>query len=137
LFTSSTYKNDINAAVGGVGLTVQKRQLPLLTSIKKVNNRILIATFEGNHKTVIVSCHFPNYHDSIEEVKEFYNQLNIVLSSIPAYNNLFIGGDFNAHITGKFSYRQIANRNGEMLEAFLQQHHLETLFQNPNRKLWT
>jgi len=36
-----------------------------------------------------------------------------------------IGGDFNAHITGKFSNHHIANRNGgEMLEAFLQQHHL-------------
>jgi len=35
-----------------------------------------------------------------------------------------IGGDFNAHITGKFSNHHIANKNGEMLEAFLQQHHL-------------
>jgi len=103
LFTASAYKNEINASVGGVGLTVQKQLLPILTSIKKVNDRILIATFRGNPKTVIISCYSPHNHAPIDEVEAFYEQLSNVISTIPPHNNLIIGGDFNARITGKFS----------------------------------
>ena len=138
LFTASAYKNEINASVGGVGLTVQKQLLPILTSTKKVNDRILIATFRGNPKTVVISCYSPHNHAPIDEVEAFYEQLSNVISTIPPHNSLFIGGDFNARITGKFSYHQLANRNGELMEEFLQQHHLlagNTLFQKPERKL--
>ena len=140
LFTSSAFKNDANATIGGVGLTVQKQLLPLLTSIKKINDRTLIASFRGNPKTVVISCHSPHNHAQLAEVEAFYDQLNDVVTSTPLHNNLIIGGDFNAHINGKFSYHQVANRNGEFLESFLQQHNLlagNTLFQKPKRKLWT
>ena len=140
LFTASAYRNEINATIGGIGLVVQKQLLPLLTSIKKVNDRILIATFSGNPKTVIISCYSPHNHFPIEEVESFYNELSNVISNLPPHNNLIIGGDFNARITGKFSYHQEANRNGELMEDFLQQHNLiagNTMFQKPERKLWT
>ena len=53
---------------------------------------------------------------------------------------MIVGGGFNARISGKFSYYSVANRKGELLETFFQQHNLlasNTLFQKPNRKLWT
>ena len=140
LFTSSAYRNNVGAAVGGVGFTVQKHLLPLLTSIKKVNERTIIATFNGNPKTVLICCHSPHNLSESAEVEEFYTQLNNCVSEIPAHNMLIIGGDFNAQIRGKFSYHQSTNRNGELLEDFLHQNNLlagNTLFQKPKRKLWT
>ena len=140
LFTASAYKITNNATLGVVGITVRKQILPLLTNIKKVDNRILIASFKGNPKTVLVSCYSPHNFAPLEEVEESYEQLGNLISTIPSHNNLIIGGDFNARIFGKFSYHSVANRNGKLFETFLQQHNLlavNMLFQKPNRKLWT
>ena len=111
--------------------------LPFLTSIKKVDNRIFIASLNGNPKTVLVSCYSLHNLAPIEEVEGFHEQLGNLTSTIPSHNNLIIGDDF---ISGKFSYHSVANRNGELLKTFLQQHNLlagNTLFQKPSRKLWT
>ena len=58
-FTASAYSTTNNATVRGVGITVRKQILPLLTNIKKVDNPILIVSFKGNPKTVLVSCYSP------------------------------------------------------------------------------
>ena len=100
----------------------------------------MIATVKENPKTVVVSCYSPHNLTPVDEVEAFYDQLSEMLASTPLHNNLIIGGDFNARITGQFSFHQVANRNGILLESFLQQHHLlagNTLFQKPDRKLWT
>ena len=54
LATASAYNSTNNATVGGVGNTVQKLILPFVTFIKEVDNRIFIASFIGNPKTMLV-----------------------------------------------------------------------------------
>ena len=137
---ASAYKITKNATVRGVGITVRKQIVPLLTNIKKVDNRMLIASFKGNPKTVLVSCYSPHNLAPLEEVEGSYEQLGNLISFIPSHNNLIIGGDFNARISGKFLYHNVANRNGELLETFFLQHNLlarNMLFQKSNQKLWT
>ena len=57
LFTSSAVRNDQNASIGGVAIAINTKFLPLLESVKKVNERIIKATFKGNPKTVVISCY--------------------------------------------------------------------------------
>ena len=116
LFTALTYKITNNATMRGVGITVRKQILPLLTAIKKVDSRILIASFKGNPKTVLVSCYSPYNLASLEEVEKFYEQVSNLISTIPSHNNLIIGGDFNARISGKFLYHSVVNRNVNSLK---------------------
>ena len=49
--TSSAWRNDVNAAVGGVGIMINKRASNVLSEVTKWNERIIIATFDGNPKT--------------------------------------------------------------------------------------
>ena len=48
--TSSAWRNDVNAAVGGVGIMINKRACNVQSEVIKWNERIIIATFEGNPK---------------------------------------------------------------------------------------
>ena len=53
---------------------------------------------------------------------------------------LFIGGDMNAKIEGRFSVHDTNNRNGQHFTDFSQQFNLiagNTVFQKPLSKLWT
>ena len=60
LFTSSAARNEQGASVRGVGIAVKNTLLPLLISIKRINDRIVIAILKGNQKTFIVSCYSPH-----------------------------------------------------------------------------
>ena len=48
LVTVSAWKNSVNAAVGGLGLLIGPRALKTLNSIKKIQPRMMAATFNGN-----------------------------------------------------------------------------------------
>jgi len=71
---------------------------------------------------------------------QFYTTLSNFVQTTPMNSMLFIGGDFNARIEGKFSYHNDSNRNGEYLMGFTHQHNLivgNTAFQKPKKRLWT
>ena len=140
LFITSASRNNDGAAIGGVGFTVKKHMLPLLTKVMRINSRNAMAVFTSNPKTVFICCYSPHNQLPEEEVEQFYHQLNVTVLEIPSHNMLFIAGDFNARIKSKFSYHQNTNRNGEFLEEFLYSHNLvagNTTFKKPKRKLWT
>ena len=52
--TSSAWRNNANAAVGGVGIAASKNAEDTLAEITKYNNRILVAHFNGNLWTTII-----------------------------------------------------------------------------------
>ena len=52
--TSSPWRNHVNAAVGSVVIVINKWASNVLSEVIKWNERIIIATFEGNPKTTII-----------------------------------------------------------------------------------
>ena len=140
LFTASAVRNNQNASVRGVAITINSKLLPLLESVKKLDERIVKATFKGNPKTVVLSCYSPHNSLPDEDVVNFYTRLSNGVEDVPPHAMLIIGGDMNAQIANGFSLHDKTNRNGHHLIDFIQQHNLiigNTSFQKHVNKRWT
>ena len=141
LITSSAWRNASNASSGGVGLMIDKSIESALSEVKPVNERILIAHFNGNPGVTIVVHYAPV--EGREEADEHYNILSSVIQEIPKHNLLLILGDFNAHLgkeVGKFTYHEKTNNNGRLLTDLAQEAGLVITNihrQKKRGKLWT
>ena len=144
LATSSAWKNSANATIGGVGMLIGRRALKSLNSIEKIQPRMVVATFNGNPSTTIISYNSPTNVNEETGLITFYDKLSSLVRSIPKHNVLVIGGDMNAQI-GKnvnhtFSRQNSSNRNGQHLTDFRLENRLTCLntnFQKKEGKLWT
>ena len=144
LVTVSAWKNSVNAAVGGVGLLIGPRALKTLNSVKKIQPRMMAATFNGNPRATIISCYSPTNVSEETELVTFYDELSSLVRSIPKHNMLVIGGDMNAQIgkngNNKYSLHNTSNRNGQHLTDFMIENRLACLntnYQKRKGKLWT
>ena len=144
LVTVSAWKNSVNAAVGGVGLLIGPRALKTLNSVKKIQPRMMAATFNGNPRATIISCYSPTNVSEETELVTFYDELSSLVRSIPKHNMLVIGGDMNAQIgkngNNKYSLHNTSNRNGQHLTDFMKENRLACLntnYQKRKCKLWT
>ena len=45
--------------IGGVGMLIRQRALKSLNSIEKIQMRMMVAMFNGNPSTTIISCYGP------------------------------------------------------------------------------
>ena len=104
----------------------------------------MVATFNGNSSTRIISCYSPTNVSEETDLIAFYNELSSLVRSIPKHNFLIIGGDMNAQIgknvNNKFSWHNSSSRNGEHQTDFTLENRLtclNTKFQKRKRKLWT
>ena len=57
--SASAWKNSVNATIGGVGMLIRQGALRLLNGIEKIQPRMMIAMFNGNPSTTIISCYSP------------------------------------------------------------------------------
>ena len=123
LITYSAWKNSVNAATGGIGILVSSRAYSYLSNIEIISPKIMMATFNGNPNTTIISCYSPKNVTEELEVEQFYLELAILTRKIPKHNMLVIGGYLNAQLgqlnNSKFSYHTNANRNGNMLHNLI------------------
>ena len=117
--------------------------LKSLNSTVKIKPRIMVATFNGNPSTTIISCYNPTNVSEETDLIAFYNELSS-LCRIPKHNVFVMGGDMNAQIgknvNQKFSLHNSSNRNGEHITDYSLENRLtclNTKFQRRNRKLWT
>lgn len=143
LVTSSCSKNSSNSSVGGVGLLLSSKAMENLSNIEKISSRVIIADFEGNPKTTVISCYSPHNGSSDEDIDSFYSTIRSSIENVPAHNFLLIPGDFNAKLgpdDAKFTFHTETNRNGEHLVDLMEEFNLcpaNTKFMKSNNKLWT
>ena len=113
--------NSTNSTIGGVGMLVSPNALKSLNSIEKICPRIIIATFNGNPCTTVISCYSPTNFSDETETTAFYDELSSLIRDVPKHNVLLIGGDMNANIglnnDHKYNYHQMTNRNGRHLKT--------------------
>ena len=105
---------------------------------------MMVATFNGNPSTTIISCYSPTNVSEETDLIAFYNELSSFVHGIPKYNIHIIGGDMNAQIdknvNHKFKLHNSSNRNGKHLTDFMLENRLtclSTKFQKRKGKLWT
>ena len=134
----------MGASIGGVGMLRSPLALKSLNTIEEIEPRIIIANFHGNPITTIISCYSPTNSSDQEDVEKFYQSLSSLVRLVPNHNFLIIGGDMNAQTgrsdTHKFAYHASSNRNGVLLEDFIEENNLvclNTKFQKKSSKLWT
>ena len=143
LATSPCLKNSSNSSVGGVGLLLSPKAMENLSNIEVISPRVIIADFEGNPKTTIISCYSPHNNNSDADIEQFYNTLRSTLENVPAHNFLVILGDFNAKLgsnDANFTFHANINRNGEHLVDLMEEFNISsanTKFMKSKHQLWT
>ena len=85
-----------------MGLLIHKKYEQHITNIAYINDRLIHATLEIQKKQIdIVSVYAPDISKPKVEREEFYNQLDVLLNTIPRENKLILAGDFSAKIGNK------------------------------------
>ena len=142
--SASAWKNSGNSTIGGVGMLLSPNAQKTLMNIEKISSRIVIASFNGNPHTTVISCYSPTNVCDEQEVDDFYNDLSSLVRTVPKHNVLILGGDLNAQLGKneyhKHAYHDETNRNGEHLHHFLIENELiclNTHYRKRKGKQWT
>ena len=113
--SASAWKISVSAIIGGVGMLLSPCAPKSLYSIKKIQLRMMVATFSSNPSTTIISCYSPTNSSEETGLITFYNKLSSLVRSIPKLNVLIIGGDMNVQIgkdeNNKYFLHNLSNRN--------------------------
>ena len=124
-------ENTVNATIGDIGMLIEPQALKSLNSIKKIQPRMMVATFNGNQNATIFCCYSLTNVSEETDLIVFHNELSSLVRSIPKHNVLVIGRDMDAQIRKnvkhKFSLHNLSNRNGEHLTGFTLENRLTCL----------
>ena len=71
LITSSAWKNSVNASIGGIAMLLSPDTYQAMNSIESISPRILVANFNGNPQTTVISCYSPTNVQEEIEVEKF------------------------------------------------------------------
>ena len=96
VISASAWKNSNNSTIGGVGILLSPKALKSLKNIEKINPRIVLATFNGNPATTLISCYSPTNTSEEQDVISFYEELSALTRHVPKHNLLIVAGDMNA-----------------------------------------
>ena len=143
LVTSSAWRNEAQASVGGVGLMLSPKARKALRKVTPITNRILVAEFDSNPVTTVIVIYAPTNVSPENVSEEFYEEFGGVIRDIPRHNFMFIVGDYNARLGPEdalFTFHNETNRNGKLLVDMMMEHDLiavNTQFRKKEGKMWT
>ncbi|XP_035279961.1 uncharacterized protein LOC118230765 [Anguilla anguilla] len=80
LITSSAWRNEAQAATGGVGLMLSSRARKALRRVHHHTEMIIIVDFDSNPVTTLMVMYSPTNVTPVEEVEKFYEDLFSVFS---------------------------------------------------------
>ena len=114
--SASAWKNYVNATIGGVGMLIRQRAQKSLNCLENIQPRMMVATFNGNPSTTVISCYRPTNVSEETNLTTFYKELSSLTRNIQKHNVLIIGGIINAqfgkNVTHKFTLQTSLNRQG-------------------------
>ena len=119
---------------------MSKASYQALSSIEKINDRVIVATFDGNPKCTVIVVYSPTNVSDKEDIDTFYDSLDALMSAVPPHNVCLLIGDLNAQVKGLWAFHGATNRNGEKLEELVEEKKLwiaGTKFRKKRGKLWT
>lgn len=136
---------------GGVGFVISKSIYMCIQKIEVVSERILHATFHGNHRVSITGVHAPTESGPTTSQDDYYASLAEHLEQLKTHDISFLAGDFNArrdtdsHHTlseavKRFCYHDQTNNNDKRLVNLCVEHNLcpaQSRFLHPHGGLWT
>ena len=146
MITGSAWKNEAQAAVGGVGFILPKKAYQAATEIACISPRVLKVCFNDNPRVTMLSVYSPTEGADTKAAETFCNDVQCTVAKTPTHDILFVGGDFNAHLSKTdhkdigWYYHQRTNRNGKLLHDMMQEANLEATnihFQKQSGKMWT
>ena len=135
-------KNSVNASIGSLSMLIGPRVLKSLNNIEKLQPRMMVGTFNGDHSATIICFSLTNVSKETDLIA-FYYELSYLVRSIPKHNALDIGGDMRAQIgknvNPKLSLNNSSNIKGQHLTDFTLEHRLtclNTTFLKREGKQW-
>ena len=94
-----------------VRMLICPRVLKSPNSIEKIQPKMMVAMFNGNPSTTIISCYSPTNVSDETEIITSYDELSSLVRIIRKHNVLIIGGDMHAQIrknvNSKFSLHNL------------------------------
>jgi hypothetical protein len=113
----------------GIGIVLDKSLKDGVVDIKRQGDMIiLVKMLVGDLVFNVISAYTPQIRLNESIKRQFWEQLDALISSMPIYEKLFIGGDHNGHVGstrvgfdgvhGGFGYRS-RNQEGGYLELCL------------------
>ena len=79
---ASAWKNSVNAVIGGVEMLLSPLVLKSLNSIERIQSRIIVARFNGNPGTTVISSNSPTNASDEAELDTFYNELSSFVQTV-------------------------------------------------------
>ena len=129
----------------GVALAIRTELVSkLIEEPKAVSDRMMTlrVPLSDDRWCTVIAVYAPTMTNSLENINQFYHELNKTLRSVPAPDKIILMGDFNARIgqdhstwpgvIGKFGCGKL-NTNGELLLSTCTEHQLSitnTFFQH-------
>ena len=122
------FYNGADGRKNGLGIVVREELAESVLEVKRVSDRLMAMKLEVNGSILnIVSTHAPQVNNSMEEKKDFWEDLDGLIEIISTEERIVLGADLNGHVgEGKIGDEKIMgsygagtrNKEGSMVVDF-------------------